>query len=66
MTLQSVHSENDSAYHGHEEFVSVCSLKNIVTFKDMFLKIRVTLASEEVRWEKTDNDDRLWHKYVWL
>lgn len=49
MTLQSVHSENDSAYHGHEEFVSVCSLKNIVTFKDMFLKIRVTLASEEVR-----------------
>ena len=44
--------KNNSAFHGHEELVSVYSLKNIVTFKDMFLKVRVTLASEEVRWEK--------------
>jgi hypothetical protein len=44
--------EKDSAFHGHEELVTVCSLKNIMTFKDMFLKIRVTLASKEVRWEK--------------
>ena len=44
--------ENDSAFHGHKELVRVCSLKNTVTFKGMFLKIRITLASEEVRWEK--------------
>jgi len=45
--------ENDSAFHGHEELVSVWSLIDIMTFKgDIFLKIRVTLASEEVRWEK--------------
>jgi hypothetical protein len=44
--------ENDSAFHGHKELVSDCSLKNTMTFKGMFLKIRVTLASEEVSWEK--------------
>jgi hypothetical protein len=53
--------ENDSAFHGHEALVS---LKNIMAFKNMFLKIRAILASVEGRWEKltmtTDGGTNTW------
>ena len=30
--------KNDSAFHGHKELVSVRSLKNIMTFKDVIVQ----------------------------
>ena len=58
--------ENDGAFHGHEELVSVCGSKNIMTFKDMFLKISGNTCFWGSALGKTDSDDRLWQKYVWL
>jgi hypothetical protein len=50
--------DNDKAFHGQEELVSLCSLKNIMTGKDMFLKLWVTLASVKVGWKKQTDDGR--------
>jgi hypothetical protein len=44
--------DNGSAFHGHEELVSFCSLKNIMTGKDTLLKIWLRLTFMEVSWEK--------------